>query len=130
MRQFTLLGNEHSDSSLPTRSSCSSRSVLELLNRIRHFIDNHFVHSEIHAALHEGGTNQNIDATYTSIPTASHTLLEGTNDCISYGLRVLAVDSAAMELLLAQQRHQLLDSSDTIDEYQNGRSRDGSKGIQ
>ena len=35
-----------------------------------------------------------------------------------------------MKLLLAQQRHQLLDGSDTVDEYQYGWSRNGPKGIQ
>ena len=58
----TLLGDKHGDPSFSPRSPRSSRPVLELLDRVGHFIDDHFVHSEIHATLHEGGTNQNVDA--------------------------------------------------------------------
>ena len=93
----------------------------KLLNRIRHLVDNHIIDTKIDSSLQERRSKENIEPSYSihfaSIPTFD----KRTHNCVSNPLRILAVDSTAMKLLLLEFCHQIFNGSDAIHENQHGR---------
>lgn len=126
----TLLRKEHRHAPLPPLPSRASRPVFELLDSVWHLVHHHLVHLEVDASLQQRRAHQHVHAAYASRPPSPPTLLERPHDRGAHGLGVLAVNTAAVELLLSQHRNETLDGSNAVDEDQNGRRGNRAKRLQ